>query len=233
MLAAPVVSGRSIPHPVRVGLGGLLALILTPIVGPSPIESEVAFLVALLKELLLGLILGWTAGLLFASVQMAGEWLDLHGGFQTADLFNPAFETHNGLIGNFKYLMAGLIFLGTGAHLIVLRAAVGSLAISPPGVLRMSAGAVGDWATLVTKAIWIAVQLAAPVAATLFLVEVALGLIHRALPQVQTLILTLPVKAWVALCALALSLPILARALERVFSDLGAVLTGILRIVGS
>jgi flagellar biosynthetic protein FliR len=85
---------------------------------------------------------------------------------------------------------------------------------------------------LVTKVVLVAVQLAAPVAATLFLVEIAMGLIHRALPQVNTLILTFPVKAWVALCALMLSLPVIVRALERVFGDLGAVLTDVLRAVG-
>jgi flagellar biosynthetic protein FliR len=187
--------------------------------------------VGLVKEVLLGLILGWTASLFFASVQMVGEWLDLHGGFQAAQLLNPAFETEGALVGNFKYLVAGLVFLGVGGHLIVLRAAVASLTISPPGVLRMSDPAPAALA-LVTKVVLVAVQLAAPVAATLFLVEIAMGLIHRALPQVNTLILTFPVKAWVALCALMLSLPVIVRALERVFGDLGAVLTDVLRAVG-
>src|SRR5947199_137184 len=68
----------------------------------------------LLKEVALGVILGWIASLFFASVQMAGEWLDLQSGFQAGQLLNPAFDTHNALLGQFSYLLAGMVFLGTG-----------------------------------------------------------------------------------------------------------------------
>jgi flagellar biosynthetic protein FliR len=215
-----------------VGLAATVAMILTPLVTPAAVTSLPVLVVGLCKEVIVGLVLGWTATLLFASVQMAGDWLDLHAGFQAAQVLNPAIDLQNALIGNFKYLLAGLVFLGTGSHAVMLRAAADSLTISPPGVLRLSLGTAGDWTTLLVTAVWIAVQLAAPMAAALFLAEVAIGLINRALPQVNVMILTLPVKAMLAVCALALCIPVLIRALGLVFSNLGPELAQVLRAMG-
>src|SRR5438270_207807 len=120
LFAAPLVGGKNVPNPVRIGLSGALALILTPLAAPNPGMSMPVLVVGLFKEVALGLALGWTASLLFASVQMAGEWLDLQAGFQTAQVLNPAFDTQNALLGNFKYLLAGLVFLGSGGYAIML-----------------------------------------------------------------------------------------------------------------
>src|SRR5438132_14348373 len=80
---------------------------------------------------------------------------------------------------------------------------------------------------------WIAMQLAAPVAASLFLAESAIGLINRAMPQVNIMMLTLPVKAILAVAALALSVPFLAHAMGVTFDRMGGALAGIVRGFGS
>jgi flagellar biosynthetic protein FliR len=232
LFAAPLMAGKHVPSPVRLGLSAAMALILTPLVSSSLIESLPALIVGLLKEMLLGLVLGWTASLFFSSIQMAGEWLDLQSGFQSAQLFNPAFDTHTALLGQFYYLVAGLVFFGTGGYAIVIRGAVSSFAASPPGALRLNLGEAGDWAGLLMQVFWIATQLAAPVAAALFLTEIAIGLANRAMPQVNVMILTLPVRAGLAVLALALSVPVTARAMAVVVSRLGSGLDQILRGVG-
>src|SRR5437899_1129580 len=111
-VAAPLLGGKSVPNPIRVGLSATLAMILTPLATAGPSGSLPVLILGLGKEVVLGLVLGWTASLLFASVQMAGEWLDLHAGFQAAQVLNPAIDLQNALIGNFKYLLAALVFLG-------------------------------------------------------------------------------------------------------------------------
>ena len=145
---------------------------------------------------------------------------------------NPVFDTHNAPLGSFNNLVAGLVFLGTGAYAIVIRAAARSLSLSPPGVLRLGMGNATDWTTLLAQAIWIAIQIAAPVAASLFLAEIAIGLINRAMPQVNVMMLTLPVKATLAIAALALSVPFLAHAMGVTFDRMGMTLAGIVRGMG-
>jgi flagellar biosynthesis protein FliR len=230
--AAPLVSSKSVPPQVRIGLSGILAMTLMPLSAPSGVGSVSILVAGLGKELLVGLVLGWTASMFFACAQMAGEWLDLQSGFQASQLVNPAFDTHNALLGNLSNWVAVLVFLGSGAYAILLRAAVRSFAISPPGALRLNVGTAGDWMTLVAQVIWIALQLAAPVAAALFLAEIAAGFISRAMPQMNVIMLTLPAKAGLALGALALSLPMMARGLEVAFDHMGAALACIVRGLG-
>jgi flagellar biosynthetic protein FliR len=232
LLAMPLLGGRTVPVPVRVGFCGALALILTPLMPMSPVADAPRLIVGLVKEAALGLVLGWTASLFFAAVQMAGEWLDLQSGFQASQLLNPALETNAAPLGSFTHLMAAIVFLGTGAHHLVIRAAARSLTVSPPGVLKLHVGDAGDWTTLLAQIVWIALQLAAPVAAALFLAEIAVGLFNRALPQVNVLMLTLPVKSALAMGVLAISVPVMARALERLFGNMGAQLLGIVRGLG-
>jgi type III secretory pathway component EscT len=163
---------------------------------------------------------------------MAGEWLDLQAGFQASQLLNPALQTHTGPLGTFANLLAGIVFLWSGAHAIVIRAAARSLTVSPPGALRLHVGEVGDWMGLLAQVMWIAVQLAAPVAAALFLAEIAVGLINRALPQVNVMMLTLPVKSALAMGVLAVSIQVMAGALERLFGHMGVQLINVVRGLG-
>lgn len=232
LVAAPLLSSKSVPPPIRIGLSGMLALLLTPLVAPSPVDSMPLLVVGIAKEVLVGVLLGWAASLFFATAQMAGEWLDLQSGFQAGQLVNPMFDTQNAPLGSFSNVVAGLVFLGTGAYGIVIRAAAKSLAVSPPGVLRLCAGSLAGWTGLLAQVIWIAVQMAAPVAASLFLAEVAIGLINRAMPQVNIMMLTLPVKACLAVSALALAVPFLAHGMGFTFDRMGEALAGIVRGIG-
>ena len=68
--------------------------------------------------------------------------------------------------------------------------------------------------------------------AALFLSEIAIGLIHRAMPQVNVMMHTMPAKAWLTVAALALSMPILARGMGVVFAQMGATLSGVLQAAG-
>jgi len=230
--AAPLVSSKSVPNSVRLGLGALMALMLTPLAALSPVIGLPSLVAGLSKELVVGLVLGWTASLFFSCAQMAGEWLDLQSGFQASQLVNPAFDTHNAVLGTFNYLVAGLVFLGTGGYAIMLRAAVRSFAVSPPGALRLSLGASGDWTALLAQVIWIALQLAAPVAGALFLAEIAIGFITRAMPRMNVMMLTLPAKSGLAIGALALSVPVVAHALGMAFAEMGMGLASIVRGMG-
>src|SRR5260370_23555520 len=108
----------------------------------------------MVKEILIGLVLGWTASMFFSCAQIAGEWLDLQSGFQASQLTNPSFNTHNAVLGNFSYMLAGLVFLGTGGYAIILRAAVLSFAVSPPGALPLNLGMPGDGPSPLGQVVW-------------------------------------------------------------------------------
>ncbi|WP_309723473.1 flagellar biosynthetic protein FliR [Armatimonas sp.] len=231
LFSAPLLSSHSIPTPVRVGLAALFSLILTPLMPALQPGNILIFGAGLVKEFMIGLALGWIASLMFSCVQMAGEWLDVQAGFQMAQLFNPVFQAGGGPLGNLKYILAGMLFLAVNGHAIVLQAAAESFRISPPGALVLGVGSVDDWFSFLVKAIWLSIQIAAPVGVTLFMSEMALSIVNRTLPQFNVLMLSMPLKAMLALLTLSTALPSLGNALALVFVDFGNVLVSALRIL--
>lgn len=231
LFTAPLLSSQSVPTPIRVGLATIFSLILTPLFAPTHASNLPLLAVGLSKEFMIGLALGWIASLMFSCVQMAGEWLDVQSGFQMAQLFNPMFQAGGGPLGNLKYILAGMIFLTVNGHAIVLQATTESFRISPPGALVIGMGSIDDWFGFLSRALWLAIQIAAPVGVTLFMTELALSIVNRALPQFNVLMLSLPLKAVLAVLALGMALPPLGSALALIFTDLGSVLVSALRIL--
>src|SRR5262245_24001346 len=111
-----MIGGRNVPNPIRLGLAGIMAAIVGIVLPVVQVVSWPAMVAGIAKEILLGLVLGWVVSLMFTGAQMAGEWLDMQGGFQQGHILNPAFETNNAPMGNLKYLVAGIVFLGVGGH---------------------------------------------------------------------------------------------------------------------
>jgi flagellar biosynthetic protein FliR len=232
LATAPLISGRNVPVQLRIGLAGALTLMLVPIL-PAPAPMDLPVIAAgIAKEVLVGVVLGWTASLFLSGVQMAGEWLDLQGGFQAGAVLNPLFDSQSAPLGTLKHLLAGLVFFGSGGCATVLRAAVWSFRASPPGTLQWKSGAADDWITVSMEAFWLAVRLAGPVAAALFLAEVLIGLASRVMPQLNALVLSLPVKAMLAVVAIASTMPATARLLEGAFARMGDLLAHALRALG-
>jgi flagellar biosynthetic protein FliR len=233
LFAAPMIGGKNVPNAIRLGLAAIMAVIVGSMLPAERMDNFPAMGAGLAKEILLGLVLGWSVTLIFASAQMAGEWLDMQGGFQAGHILNPAFETNNAPIGNMKYLLAGIVFLGVGGHAMMIRGAAVSFAISPPGALNLHLGGPEGWVGLVSKSLWIALQMAAPVGIALLLAEFAIGIMSRAVPQVNMMILTMPGKALLAVCGAAISIPVIAQVLSVICSNIQSDINVVMRMLGA
>lgn len=229
LFSMPMLGERSVPVPIKVGLSAAVAVLLAPL-APQPEATDlVSYTLYAGKEAIIGLMLGWVAGLFFSAVHIAGDWLDLQGGFQAAQLLNPAFNTQSAPLGTAMHVLSGLIFFGTGGCALMMRAVAKSVELCPCGTLQMHAVSVEQGMLLVTQMIWLAIQMAAPVAGTLFLAEIALALVNRAMPQMNAMFLALPAKGLLALGAMALTMPVLTQSLRNGMNLLGSDLTGVLR----
>jgi len=119
---------------VKAGLSLIIAYILMPIVySPSAAipDQLLRYVFVVASEFLLGLILGWVCSLIFSAVQMAGQLLDMQIGFGIVNVIDPQFGQQVPLVGNFKYILALLIFLVTNGHHVFLSALFNSFKYVP------------------------------------------------------------------------------------------------------
>ncbi len=212
VLLAPVFGSRTVPAPVRVGLAGMIALGLAPViqpaVGPPPTEW-VPLIMRLVGEALIGLVMGYGVSLIIGAAVMAGELLDQIMGFGMIQILNPLSSFPTSLLAQFHYLLAMVLFALIDGHHLLLLALARSFELGyGAGDFRTMAGSGLEVAVrLCGDTLWLCVQIAAPAGGVLFVVDSAMAAVSRAVPQVPVWLIGLPAKIAVGIVALGASLP--------------------------
>lgn len=196
LVAAPFFGQSSIPVRVRVLGGAVLAYVLAGFAtGPLPayVGHDVGFVLVVLVEAATGLLIGFTARLIFWAVNFAGTIMGYQMALSLSQTYNPmtgAASNPLGQILSYTFLLAFLLLDG---HHMLLRALVRSFEVLPlgGGLLAPSGPLLLEWMGAFFR---IALRLAAPFLVLLFFADVALGIFARLIPQANLFTLSLPAK---------------------------------------
>lgn len=200
----PYLGGQVVPQQVKMGIALALTVLVYPAVwqtgaaGALP-GGALAIGALIVKELVVGLMIGFVAALAFEALRVAGQMIDSARGQTMATAFVPQLKSQASVSADFLYQLGVVIFLLTGGHRLFLSALVKSYVMLPPqrfpafgahleaitmGIVRLTA----DTITL-------GVLLAFPVVAAILLANVLLALINKAAPQINVFFLGMPLKA--------------------------------------
>jgi len=237
MVTVPVFSGRQIPNRYKIGFSVVLSVLCVGVIN-EPIQSFPLgkMVLLILKEFMVGIVLGLVANILFYAVQLAGALLDLLIGFSMASLFDPTFGTNSQITGRFKNILAILVLLATNGHHLLIQGILASF----------------DWITLqssvpawmdgrlstflmdcVQQMFMIGFMMAAPLIGTLFIVDVALGIIARTVPQMNVFAIFPPVKILIHFMMYIFILPGFFYLLKVLFETMFGSIHSILKIMGA
>lgn len=206
----PVFSAQQIPILARIGLAFLFGFILMHTVpAMAPLADVGELLAAVVSQVVLGVMVGFVAYLVFMGIQFAGEILDMQIGFAVANVINPTTQQQVTVIGELQLTLATLIFLMTDSHLVMLQGIGGSFHLVPLPFINLDPAILGNVMGFVQDAFLIVVKIAAPPAIALFLVNLALGLMARVAPQMNVFVVGFPLQVGVGLMMMAVSLPLL------------------------
>jgi flagellar biosynthetic protein FliR len=122
------------------------------------------------------------------------------------DILDPATQIRTSIIGQFQYVFAMLIFLGLNGHRWLIRAVVASFHWVPMGGASMGQAIFAHGNNLIAGFFLIAVQVAAPVAAVLLVVDIGFAVLSRAMPQLNIFIVGFPVKILLGIFTLGMGL---------------------------
>lgn len=205
MIHVPVLGGQTIPNQVRIGFGFALTMVLIPW-QPLPETAEsiglIAYAISLGKEILIGTLIGYSADLAFAAIQVAGSAMSMGSGFESSRIFNPAMGEAGSAYDQIFVMTAMMIFLMIDGHHLVIMALQRTFDFLP---LNGNLPFGGLEAVMSATSTFIAagIHLALPVMTALILTDLTLGLLARVAPQIQVYFLGLPVKVVVALLAMS------------------------------
>lgn len=213
---APPFNSNAVPIRVKIGVSAALAMVMAPSFEPAgdPLETG-AFIGALVYQAFVGLALGFAVLLLFSAVQAAGQMIDMASAFSSATLWDPFSNASSTPIGRLFQIVAITILFAVNGHLIIVNGLITSFEAAPLGGLRIE-GLASFLVDGVTTFFVAAVQIAFPMMAALFLAEVALGLLSRAAPQINILVIGFNVKILVLIFLGGLTLAVLPGSVERI-----------------
>lgn len=232
LLVSPVFGAQNTPLQVRIfttlAISGALTIALKPAIGPVPADLY-AFVAAILKEALAGLLIGTFMSLVLQAAQMGGAIIDMQMGLGLSQELNPLTGVPATVISQFKYMLALVIFLSMNCHHQMIVAFARSYETMPPLNYEVLPTVKTGIVSLVGELSLLAIQMAAPVMAVSLIVDAGLGIVNKAVPQVQAMLVGLPAKVILGMVALSLGLPAITSSIS---NGVGVALRGLSHATG-
>jgi flagellar biosynthetic protein FliR len=204
----PVLSHAAVPRRLRCFIAIVVALgVMGRVTVPAVLPEGLAGLLGGLGgELLIGVAIGWAAGVVFVGVELGASHIAYQMGISLGEVFNPISPGAPGCLRQFFRLLAVVVFLGVGGHRAMLGAVLDMFRAVPLMSFSPSPAVARTMVLLVAVSFAMGLKVAAAVLVALLLASVAMGLLQRSLSQFHILSVGLPVRAMLALVVLAASL---------------------------
>ena len=234
VILLPVLGHQLVPQPIKIGLIVLLSLLVFPLVQSQvpfiPLEP-VAFAAIAVQEILIAAAIALFAQLIITAAQFAGQIMSFQMGMTVANVFDPATHSQQSILSQVAMTLAMLIWVITGIHHIFLQALLDSFTLFPidqpwhfPALLDLTDAA--------AQMFILSLKIAAPIMLLLTFVYIALGLVSRAVPQIQVFFVSFPLTVGLGLLTFALGMPAFIYLISDAFGSLSNQVPLFLRHLG-
>ncbi len=218
-ILTPIFGRREIPPQVKIGLAALLSFIVYPIIPDMNLSSDLWNMAAsVLKEFMAGISIGYAAFLLFSSMYLAGEIIDLEMGFGIVNVLDPQSNTQVPLMGNYYYILTILLFLTVNGHHMLISTIIKSYELLPLGEAVYQKGLLNVIIISFKDMFILGVQIALPVVSIIFLTDFALGIIARTVPQMNVFMVGLPMKIAVGMVGMLIMFPMYIVVVDAIYN---------------
>jgi len=200
-ITVPLFSYRTVPAFHKVGLATALSIVVITTLDFPIIPLDSHFLLLIIKECLVGISMGLIAYIVIMAIQIAGGLIDFQMGFAIANVMDPQTGAQSPITGQYLYIFALLFLLSTNGHHLLIDGVYHSYEVLKINELSFSVGSELFVTTIIktfSMMFLLAVQMSLPVVGALFLVDIALGIVARTVPQLNIFVVGFPLKIIVA-----------------------------------
>jgi flagellar biosynthetic protein FliR len=226
--SAPMLGDQTVPARVKIALAIACAILVAPTLSDAPTSSPFSGdgLMLLIQQVLVGVAIGLGMRFVFAAVELAGDMIGMQMGLSFATFIDPQNSTQTPIVGSFLGIIASLILLALNGHLLMIAALIDSFRTIPISAQSELALSVERLVALGAEIFRIGLHLSLPVLATLLVLNLAMGVLSRAAPQINIFAVGFPLTILAGLFLLGLSLPYMGAALERALVQAIGTLSG-------
>jgi flagellar biosynthesis protein FliR len=186
-MAVPVIGARTVPARIRLVLALFTAMLVAPVLPASPTISFMSGegVVMVMKEVLIGLGLGFSMQVVMQSFLLAGQYISQKMGLGFASMNDPANGVSVAIISQFYLLLTTLLFLSSNGHLVVLQLLIDSYQRFP---ILASGFSDQQFMSIVQMGSWMfaaALLISLPLFTALMIVNISFGVMSRSAPQMN------------------------------------------------
>lgn len=230
----PLFGQLGVPMPIKILFALLLTFIVLPIVHTTPLlefKSSWYLVYLAFKESLCGILLGFLTRFFFYVVSMCGQLVGISMGLGSAQLLNPTIGVEGSSLEQFQVILASLIFLSINGHHLFLSGLIQSFDLIPIQLKGFNFLAFKSVVVSLEEILIASFKMAAPVIISVLLMNISIGIIGRAVPQINVLVTSWPINIFLGLIILIISMPLYLDEIQHVFYNMVNLLYGVIKTI--
>lgn len=182
------------------------------------------------NEILIGIVMGYVTNVCFNFIKMAGQYLDVHIGFAMSTLFDPTTNENVTLIEKLMNLTAILFFLMLDGHHILIKTLINSYKVIGVGKSILISQSFSKIIDAFIYFFILGIRISLPITLVILLINLILGLASRAVPQLNVMILGMPLKIAIGIFTFIVGLPLMFKLFTLGFQEIPKHILHILKL---
>ncbi|WP_442599514.1 flagellar biosynthetic protein FliR [Neobacillus sp. D3-1R] len=234
-LMMPLFSYRTIPTTHKVGIGFFLAWIIYFTLDVPVLEIDGTYYLLIMKEALVGIMIGFVAYMMLSAIQVAGGLIDFQMGFAIANVIDPQTGAQSPLMGQYFYTIALLFLLTINGHHLLIDGIFHSyqfISLEQEWLPFGDSNLIEFVLKAFSQMFMIAFQMSLPVVGCLFLVDVALGIMARTVPQLNIFVVGMPIKVAVSFIVIIILMSVMMTAVSYMIETMLYTMRHFMEILG-
>lgn len=233
IVVCPGFSFKGLSNIFKVALSIAISILIHSAIPNVDLPNNIYYLLFLaIEEAFLGLAMGYITKLVFAAIEIAGQFVDFQVGFSMASVYDPSMGIQASNYGRVYYWLSISLFFILDLHHKMIGAMIASFRIIPIGNLGFNGYGVEGVVRLFTMSFELALNLAAPLIVVVLVTDVVLGVISKTVPQINVLMLGMPLKSGISFFATLAMLTWLVGRIGTLISHMPGYLEGFLNLFG-
>lgn len=236
LLLMPVIGGTNGTTIVKIGL----AMALSGIVFSSGnveqvtyVNSIMGYFMLILKEFFVGAIISYIVFFVFNSVYFTGHMTDQQIGYSMSNVFDPMTNTQVPITGNLYYFFLCVLFILNKGHHMVISTVFYSYKALPIGQAQLigNQGLFFGIINIMVEFFKIGLLFALPIVGVVLIMDVALGVLVRAVPKMNVFVVGMPLKVLAGLLALWVIIPSFSEIYFKIYQLISELLTNSIKVM--
>ncbi len=222
----PLIGRSTFPRLFKAGLILVFSVLVYSYTDAAvePVQSFAEYVLLLMKEFIVGFAVGMTVNMFIYVVMFAGEQMDMQLGVSMSAVYDPGSNIAMSTSGTLYNIMFILTFFSTDSHLTMIRLILDSGQVVPYGDAAINVQLSETILDIFCQCTLLGVKMALPLVFMELLVEIAVGVMMKAIPQIDIFVVNIQMKLMIGILLIFITFQPMSDFIEKVIS---AMFTGI------